>query len=225
MGSKLYICANHIGNIEDLPSRTIQLLKEADLILCEDTRTLGLMMSQLKIQNKLISYYDHNEKERAKYLRQRLQEEEIKVVLISEAGMPLISDPGYHVVNLFHELELEIEVIPGPSAVLSALALSGFSANKFTFIGFWPKKFKEQKEALLLADQAMPIVFFESPFRVLKTIECLKKNASDLSVFVVKELTKRYQRYWRGSPEEVLSKMQGVSLKGEFTLVIFKGKL
>lgn len=222
MTSKLYICGNHLGNIEDIPLRTVNALKVADVVFCEDTRTIGMLLSALGIKEKtLVSYYDHNERSRTEALRQRLEREELSIALISEAGMPMISDPGYHVINLFHELSLPIEIVPGPTACISALALSGFSLDGFRFLGFWPRK-KGQQVALVhaLLQEKVPFVFYESPKRITKTLETIMSASEDVEVFVVKELTKRYEHYWKGSVGDVFRELSKKEQKGEFTVVL-----
>ncbi len=222
MNSKLYVCGNHIGNIEDIPSRTVKALQSADLIFCEDTRTIGILLSLLKIKDKkLVSYFDHNERSRTEALKQRLESEELEIALISEAGMPMISDPGYHIINLFHELKLSIEVIPGPTACISALVLSGFSLDGFRFVGFWPRKKGQQGKLVTeLAQEKIPFVFYESPKRIIKTLETILSFSKDIDVFVVKELTKKYEQYWKGSVGDVFSEISKKEQKGEFTVVL-----
>ncbi len=222
MNSKLYVCGNHLGNIEDIPSRTVKALKSADLIFCEDTRTIGILLAALAIKDKkLVSYFDHNERSRTDALKQRLENEELVIALISEAGMPMIADPGYHIINLFHELNLSIEVIPGPTACISALVLSGFSLDGFRFVGFWPRKKGQQGKLVAeLLEEKMPLVFYESPKRITKTLETIMSFSADVDVFVVKELTKRYEQYWKGSVSDVFREVSKKEQKGEFTVVL-----
>ncbi|MEK6558238.1 MAG: 16S rRNA (cytidine(1402)-2'-O)-methyltransferase [Candidatus Margulisiibacteriota bacterium] len=224
MTSTLYLCANHIGCIKDLPLRTLETLKIADIILCEDTRSIGRLLASLGIHKPLTSYFDFNEEKRTREIRERLTKETLSIALISEAGMPLISDPGYRIVNLFHELGLPIIGIPGPSAFALALVMSGFALQRFTFIGFWPLK-KGQKLRICkeIADGKYPFVFYESPKRILKTIEQLKEFLPGCHLFVTKELTKPYETSWRGSVETICLQLQSATLKGEFTVVVLSG--
>jgi len=225
LASKLYICGNHLGSIEDIPQRTISIIKLADLVLCEDTRTIGRMFAELGMRDKhLISYYDHNERSRSESLKDRLINEDLQIALISEAGMPMVSDPGFHIINLFHELGLEVDAIPGPTACITALAMSGFSLESgFQFVGFWPRKNgKKQKVIESVVETKIPFVFYESPKRIVKTL--LGLVDSELDVFVVKELTKKHQTYWRGSSNEVYQQLSQREHKGEFTVVIKKSK-
>lgn len=222
MSSKLFVCGNHLGNIEDIPSRTIKALINSDLVFCEDTRTIGRMLSELNIKDKvLVSYYDHNERSRVESLKKRLEHEELTIALISEAGMPMISDPGYHIVNLFHELSLDIEVIPGPTACVSALVLSGFSLEEFSFVGFWPRKKGQQSKIIEeVLERKTLLVFYESPKRITKTLENILVLSENIEVFVVKELTKKYEQYWRGSIQEIVTELSKKEQKGEFTVVL-----
>ncbi|MDD5456989.1 MAG: 16S rRNA (cytidine(1402)-2'-O)-methyltransferase [Candidatus Margulisbacteria bacterium] len=220
--SVLYICANHIGNIKDLPLRTIEILKNCDLVLCEDTRTAGRLLAELKIKKPILSYFNYNEQKRAEEFRERLKKESLHIALLSESGMPLISDPGYRIVNLFHELELPIQVIPGPSAFVAALVMSGFPLQKFQFVGFWPQQ-KSHQQSLLqnIKDDNFPYVFYESPKRIIKTLKTILTFSDEFDVFVVKELTKLYENYWRGKAGIIYEQLESSTLKGEFTVVLF----
>jgi 16S rRNA (cytidine1402-2'-O)-methyltransferase len=223
--SKLFICGNHLGNIKDLPPRTKEVLEFSDLILCEDTRSLSMLLSSLGIKNKkLLSYYDYNERTRTEHIKQRVQNEDLNIALISESGMPMVSDPGYHIINVFHELKCDMQVIPGPTACISALALSGFSlAEGFQFIGFWPKKKSKQTNLLTnLINNSLPIVFYESPKRILKTLEIILNFDNTIEIFIIKEISKRYERFWKGNIKDIHSKLCTESLKGEFSIVINK---
>jgi len=223
--STLYLCSNHLGNIDDLPKRTLAVLETADKILCEDTRTIGRMLASLGIKRPLMSYHDHNEERRVAELRAELSGQVLKVAIISEAGMPLISDPGYRIVCLFHELNLPIEVIPGPAAFSSALIMSGFPLQQFMYIGFWPRKQGKQKEMInSIKESEFPFVFYESPKRLLKTFKLMQEIIPELKVFVVKELTKKFEKYWKGSIHDVSVQLENASQKGEFTIVVYNGK-
>lgn len=222
MTSTLTLCGISIGNPLDIPARTLEVLKSCDFILCEDTRTAGRLLSSFSIGKPLRSYFNYNEQKRVDELRKELQTKELRIALISEAGMPLIADPGYRVVNLFHELGLKVEAIPGPTAFVMALVMSGFPLNQFTFLGFWPTKTKDKKQAVTLVESGQhPIVFYESPMRILKTVRWLADTKAELSVFVVKELTKTYETSWRGTALEVADQLEKATLKGEFTVVAY----
>ncbi len=220
--SSLILCGISIGNPLDIPARTIEALKSCDFVLCEDTRTAGRLLSSLSIGKPLRSYFNYNEQKRVDELRKELQTKDLRIALISEAGMPLIADPGYRVVNLFHELGLKVEAIPGPTAFVMALVMSGFPLNQFSFLGFWPTKTKDRKQALALLDSGQhPIAFYESPMRIVKTLRWLATSNPELLVFVVKELTKNYETSWRGIASEVADQIEASTLKGEFTVVAY----
>jgi len=209
-----------------LPTRTISILKTADKVYCEDTRTIGRMLAGLDIKRPLVSYYDHNEQRRVDDLRLDLEQGDLTVAVISEAGMPLISDPGYRIVGLFHELDLPIEVIPGPTAFTSALVMSGFPLQQFQYIGFWPRKQGKQKEmAANIKNNPFPFVFYESPKRMLKTFKRIAEIIPDLQLFVIKEITKKFEKYWKGNILDVIEQLETASQKGEFTVVVYNGEL
>ena len=221
MSSRLILCGNHLGNPKDIPIRTVEALKAADIIYCEDTRTAARLLSEHDIHVPLRSYFDQNERKRVEELRKELQGSSLEIALISEAGMPLVSDPGYHIVNLFHELGLDVEMIPGPSACLMALAMSGFSLHQFRFLGFWPLKAGKQKAALEDIQNAdYPFVFYESPYRIVSTIDFLAANCPNLKVFVCRELTKPYQQYFKGCATDVQENLKTSTVKGEYTVAV-----
>ena len=222
MTSSLVLCGISIGNPLDIPVRTIDALKSCDFILCEDTRTAGRLLSSLSIGKPLRSYFNYNEQKRVDELRKELQTKTLRIALISETGMPLIADPGYRVVNLFHELGLKVEAIGGPTAFVMALVMSGFPLNQFSFLGFWPTKTKDRKQAISLAESGQhPVSFYESPMRIVKTLRWLAAASPDLQVFVVKELTKTYETSWRGQAEDVATQIENSTVKGEFTVVAY----
>ena len=221
MTSKLTLCCNHLGNPQDIPVRTLEALRKADFIYAEDTRTAARLLSEHDIHVPLRSYFDQNERKRVEELRKELENGSLELAVISEAGMPLVSDPGFHIVNLFHELDLPIEMIPGPSACLMALAMSGFSLHQFRFLGFWPLKAGKQKAALEEIEKAdYPFVFYESPYRIVSTIDFLAANCPSLGVFVTRELTKPYQQYFKGTALQIQEKLKTATLKGEFTVAV-----
>ena len=225
MTSTLIICGNHLGNIQDLPPRTVESLQRADIVYAEDTRTARRLLKQLGLKATLLSYYDGNEKKRVEELRSRLNNTKQTIVLLSESGMPLISDPGYRIVNLFHEYELNIEIVPGPTAFVSALVMSGFPLQQFKFIGFWPRK-KGQQEQMIedIKQQRIPFVYYESPKRIIKNLETLAHKLPSVAVFIIKEISKPYETYWRGGIFDVLDKMSQATIKGEFVVVVHSEK-
>ncbi len=225
MSSKLILCANHLGNPKDIPNRTIEALKECDIVFCEDTRSCARLLSSLEIGKPLKSYFNYNEQKRVDELRIQLKKESVTIALISEAGMPLIADPGYRIVNLFHELGLPIQAIPGPSAFLAVLIMSGFPLQSFSFVGFWPDKKRKQTSIFReLQELERPIAFYESPMRILKTLKAISLIIPRCQVFVAKELTKPYETYWRGNIVEVTAQIENSTLKGEFCVVLYYGE-
>ena len=223
MTSKLILCANHLGNPLDLPFRTAEALRQADLVLCEDTRSAGRLLASLGIKATLLSYFNYNEQKRSDDLKEKLSHAEMQVVLISESGLPLISDPGYRIVKLFHELGLPVEAVPGPSAFVTALSMSGFPLQRFQYVGFWPLKKGQQTKLLNEISAAnYPFAFYESPKRILKSLLFIAQVLPDCQLFVVKELTKPYETKWRGLATDVAESMKTATFKGEFTVVVHR---
>lgn len=223
MTGTLYIVATPIGNLEDITLRAIKILKEVDIVLAEDTRvTKKLLPSSVK----LISYHQHSSE--AKKLR--ILSELIKgknLALVTDAGTPGISDPGNELVSFLIEKGSNIKIvpIPGPSAVTAALSVCGFDVSRFTFLGFLPKK-KLAKTLNLIVERRIATVFFESPKRIIKTLEKLKKYlGSDRRVFVGRELTKMHETTYRGSLSEVSEKLSNENIRGEIVVIVEKGKL
>ena len=220
---KLYIVSTPIGNLEDITLRAIRVLKEADHILCEDTRVSKKLLDHYEIETPTISYRDQN--------HQRLLPEILSLLaggsdlaLISDAGTPAISDPGFKLIKQLIEEGIDVEVVPGPSSVISALVISGFPTDKFTFLGFLPKSSGKQEKMLQnYLDMDASIIIFESPFRVVKLLESLEKNYTDRYVAVINDQTNMYEQVWRGLPGDLLELLSEIpKLKGEFIVVIAK---
>lgn len=221
MPGTLTIVATPIGNLEDLSSRAGRALREADLIACEDTRRTGRLMAHLGTKRPLLSLHEHNERQRVPRILEAL-EERSSVVLVSDAGTPLVSDPGYVLVRACLEHGIEVRHVPGPSAVLTALVLSGLPPHPYTFLGFPPPKsgkrrrFFERFEAL---DHTL--VLFESPHRLLASLDDLLEVLGDRRAAIGRELTKLHEEMLRGSLAEIRQQLGNkATLKGEFTLVI-----
>lgn len=210
-----------IGNLGDITFRAVQCLKAADVIACEDTRHSRKLLSHLDIADKeLVALHDHNEDRRSSALIERAQSGET-VVFLSDAGMPTISDPGYRLVNASVEAGVRIEVIPGPCAVVTGLAGSGLPTDAFYFGGFLPvksgKKTREIEDALSRKESS---VFFESPHRIVKTLGLIKELDPERKVCVARELTKKFETFHRGIPQELLEEFGDRQVKGEITLII-----
>jgi len=214
----LYIIATPIGNLKDITLRALDVLKELDLVACEDTRRTRILFDRYKISSPTTSYFEHNRIKKAHFLIGELKKGK-NIGLVSDAGLPGLSDPGRFLINRAREEGIDITIIPGPDAALSSFVLSGFRGDGFVFGGFLPRKRsarkKKIKEMLVLG---LPAVFYESPHRILKTLEDLE--SLDVEVFIARELTKKFEELLLGSPSDMLERFREKSPKGEFTLVV-----
>lgn len=214
----LSVVPTPIGNLEDVTLRALRVLREADVIACEDTRRTGRLLSFYEIKNGLLAYHEHNEQQLAPELAERARAEH--VALVTDAGTPLVSDPGYRLVRACIETGVDVEVLPGPSALVVALAASGLPADTVIFAGFPPRKGKE-RAALLerITLETATFVLFESPHRLGRTLAELPPDAA---VAVCRELTKLHEEVFRGSAEEAAGRFAG-RVKGEVVLVVRGG--
>lgn len=210
-----------IGNLGDITLRAVETLKAADVIACEDTRHSRRLLSHLDIHDKeLVSLHEHNEEKRAEELVQRTSAGQ-KIAILSDAGTPAISDPGYRLVRMCVDAGVRIEVIPGPSAVIAGLAGSGLPTDSFYFGGFLPVKSGKKSKAIVDAlERAETSIFFESPHRLLKTLSVIDELDSDRSVCVAREMTKKFETYHRGTASEIAAEFSEKTVKGEITLLI-----
>ncbi|MEM7064392.1 MAG: 16S rRNA (cytidine(1402)-2'-O)-methyltransferase [Cyanobacteria bacterium P01_B01_bin.77] len=217
----LYLVATPIGNLEDITFRAVRILKEVDLIAAEDTRHTGKLLHHFQIETPQISYHEHNAQSRIPQLLEKLQAGQT-VALVSDAGMPGISDPGYGLVCACAETGIVVSPIPGPAAVVSAIAASALPSDRFTFEGFLPVKGKVRAERLSqLATETRTMVLYESPHRLLKTLADLQMHLGcDHRVTVARELTKRYEEFWRGTLSEAIAHFTQTEPRGEFTVAI-----
>jgi len=216
MAGRLIVCPTPIGNLQDLSPRARQALGEADLVACEDTRRTGLLFERLDIPRpQFVSYHEGNEAERAVQLAQQV-ERGAKVTLISEAGTPVISDPGYRLIRACLERDLEVEVLPGPSAVITALVASGLPVNRWRFEGFLPRRAGELERVLRSAET---VVAFESPRRLPQSLSALAALAPNRPAAVCRELTKLHEEVARASLGELARRFRE-DVKGEIVLVI-----
>src|SRR5213083_522331 len=216
MAGRLTVCPTPIGNLEDLSPRARRALADADLVACEDTRRTGLLFERLEIPRpRFVSNHEGNESERAVQLAQQV-ERGAKVVLVSDAGTPVISDPGYPLLRACIDRDLEIEVLPGPSAVITALVASGLPADRWRFEGFLPRRAGEMERVLRSAET---VIAFESPRRVGESLAALASLAPDRQTAVCRELTKMHEEVARGSLAELARRFRG-DVKGEIVLVI-----
>jgi 16S rRNA (cytidine1402-2'-O)-methyltransferase len=216
----LYIVATPIGNLGDITVRALDILKSADLIAAEDTRHSGILLKHYGIHKPLVSYHEHNEAMRAAQLVERLSAGET-IALITDAGLPGISDPGFRIIRECIRRDLPFEIVPGASSVLTALVGSGFPTDKFFFSGFLPPK-SGGRERDLRAAAARPeaSIFFESPHRLIKTLAAAQEIMPERILCVARELTKKFEEYRRGRPEELLAHYVAKPPKGEIVLLI-----
>ena len=223
MPGLLYLVATPIGNLEDITYRAVRLLGEADLIACEDTRQTHKLLERYAIHKPTVSYHEHNEAERTADLVGRLLGG-ANVALVSDAGMPLVSDPGYRLVRAAIEAGVTVIPVPGPSASLTALAASGLATDAFYFGGFLPPKAGQRARVLeSLAEEAATLVFYEAPHRILETLEAIEAALGPRPVVVARELTKIHEEFLRGTAAEVRAQLAARdSVKGEITLLIGK---
>ena len=219
----LYVVATPIGNLNDMTKRAIETLKEVDIILCEDTRTSMKLLNNFNIKNKLMSYHKYNEQEQTKNIIKLLKQDK-NIAIITDAGTPCISDPGYILVKEARENNITVIPIGGISALITALSASGIETDKFTFQGFFPRETKEKTKLLeeLNKTNIKVHIFYESPKRIIKTLEYLKNNLDIEKISIFKELTKLHEKNYYGTLEEVLNKLQNEEKtnQGEYTFII-----
>ncbi len=220
----LFVVATPIGNLEDMTLRAVRVLKEADLIACEDTRHTRTLLEHYGIGTPTISYHEHNEAKRAEELAKKL-EKGARIALVSDAGMPGISDPGYRVVQLAVARGIAVVPVPGASAAVAALAASGLPTDSFRFGGFLPAKRGARREVLEgVRDSRSTEIFYEAPHRLRETLEDVQEVlGAARPVVVARELTKVHEEFLRGRAAEVLQQLQGRTIRGEVTLLIGKG--
>jgi 16S rRNA (cytidine1402-2'-O)-methyltransferase len=217
MAGGLTVCPTPIGNLDDVTLRVMSALRDADVIACEDTRRTGLLLKRLGVSGKLVSYNEQNERQRTGELVRRMQDG-ARVALVSDAGMPLVSDPGYVLVQGCIAAGLPVEVLPGPSAAITALVASGLPADSWRFSGFLPRKAAELDE--LFAGLGETLVAFESPRRVGASLARLAEIDPERPVAVCRELTKLHEEVVRGSARELAERYGGEPPRGEIVLVV-----
>ncbi|HXV97448.1 MAG TPA: 16S rRNA (cytidine(1402)-2'-O)-methyltransferase [Anaerolineae bacterium] len=216
----LYLVATPLGNLEDITLRSLRILREVSLIATEDTRTTGQLMKHFEIRCPLVSYYEHNKVTRLERVLEALAEGD--VALVSEAGTPLISDPGYELVRAAIERGFKVISIPGPSALTAALPASGLPLDRFLFLGFLPRKAGERRRLLAeVKSQKATLVFFEAPHRLRDTLtDMIDILGADRPVAAGRELTKLHEEIWRGTLAEARREWEQREPRGEFTLVV-----
>ncbi len=219
----LFVVATPIGNLEDLSFRAVRVLGEVKVIACEDTRHTRLLLQRYAIATPLVSYHEHNERSRTPELVRRLQAGE-SIALVSDAGTPLVSDPGFTLVRQAIASGVPVVPVPGSSAITAALSVAGLPTDRFVFLGFLPRKSAERRR-VLHAVQAIPwtLVLFEAPTRVEATLKDLQAILGERPIALMRELTKRFEEVLRGASREVLAQAQGRRLRGEVTVVVGGG--
>ncbi len=222
--SKLFIVPTPIGNLEDMTFRAVKILKEVDLILAEDTRTSSKLLRHYEITNKLFAYHQHNEHKVLQHLVDRLSEGET-MALITDAGTPAISDPGFLLVRECIKNDIEVECLPGATAFVPALVNSGMPADRFFFEGFLPHKKGRQTRLRELAEMPHTLVFYESPHRLIRTLEQFSEYfGADRQASISRELTKIHEETVRGTIQSLLEHFKNKSIKGEIVIVIGQKK-
>ena len=217
---KLYICPTPIGNLEDITLRTLRILGEVDIIAAEDTRHSIRLLNHYEIKKPLTSYHEHNIREKGPELIQRLLDGK-NIALISDAGMPGISDPGEDLIKLAIEEGIQVICLPGPTASITALVVSGLTTDKFVFEGFLPSKKKDRVDALkTLVDEKRTIIFYESPHRVLNSLEDMLNTLGNRKIAIGRELTKHYEEIFRGNFETAIQRFSEGQVKGEFVIIV-----
>ncbi len=216
----LYVVSTPIGNMEDITYRAVKVLREVDFIACEDTRRTGILLKNFGIESRLISYYEYNKLRRTPEILNLLAQKK-SVALVSDAGTPGISDPGFYLIRAAVEKGHRIIPIPGPAAFLAALVVSGLPSDRFAFEGFLPKRSgRRRKRLLALVQEPRTMIFYESAPRIKRLLNEIKELFGERKVVVCRELTKKFEEILRGSVSEVLRESENRKLKGEMVVVV-----
>ncbi len=215
----LYVVATPIGNLGDITFRAVETLKAVDLIACEDTRHSRILLDHYGIHKPLLSYFDFSERKRAPELVERMKKGE-SIALISDAGTPGVADPGFRLIRMALNAGIGVQCLPGPSAVLPALVLSGLPTDRFVFEGFFPIKENQKKTKLrALAGETRTVIFYESPHRLLKTLLVIKEVLGDLEIVIARELTKKFEEVIRGKVGALHRRFSQQKVLGEFVIL------
>ena len=219
----IYIVATPIGNLGDISLRAIETLKKVDLIACEDTRHTLKLLNKYEIKNKLIPYHDHNKIKKTPILIEKLKEGQT-LALVSDAGTPSISDPGFYLIREAIKHNIELSPIPGPTSLISAVVASGLEIDRFVFEGYLPRKKGRTKRLKELAEYRVTIVLFEGPHRVIKTLNDLRVYLGDRKAAIGREMTKMNEQFLRGSLSELIEHYDSRKPRGEYVIVVERDK-
>lgn len=217
---KLYVAGLPIGNLGDLTERIKRTLRKADGIICEDTRRTQKILNHLQIKKRKYSLHKFSSKKKTKKLIEKLKQNN-DLVLVSSSGTPTISDPGSFLIDKVHKEGIKTVPLPGPSAPTTALSVSGFKTDQFLFLGFVPKDKKDRGNFLnKVANAELTVCFFESPHRIISTLKEIKATIKERKIFIGREMTKKYESFYRGTPKKILEGVKSDPQKGEYTIVV-----
>ena len=215
----LYLVATPIGNLEDMSARAIRVLREASLIAAEDTRHTGKLLKHFQIETQLTSYFEHNKLNKLEFILEKLSTRD--VALVSDAGTPAINDPGYELVKAALASNYAVVPVPGPSAPIAALTVSGLPTDAFLYLGYLPQKTSERHKRLQeVESQPFTLIFLESPHRIVESLEDILLILGDRKICVAREMTKMFEEYWRGDVQGAVAYFKSQPARGEFTLVV-----
>ena len=215
----LYLVATPIGNLEDMSPRAIRILREASLIAAEDTRHTGKLLKHFDIKTPLTSYFEHNKLNKLDFILNKLSQGD--VALVSDAGTPAINDPGYELVRAALASNFDVIPVPGPSALIAALAVSGLPTDTFLYLGYFPHKTSERRNFIdRVSNVTYTLIFLESPYRIVEALEDLLAILGDRKICVAREMTKLFEEYWRGTVSGAVEYFKSQPARGEFTLVV-----
>ena len=215
----LYLVATPIGNLEDMSPRAVRILHEAILIAAEDTRHTGTLLKHFNVETPLTSYFEHNKLTKQDFILEKLAQGD--VALVSDAGTPAINDPGYELVQAALAASFDVRPVPGPSAPISALTVSGLPTDSFLYLGYLPHKSSERHNRLNeVSEQPYTLIFFETPHRIADSLEDIRSTLGNRRICVAREMTKMYEEFWRGDVSGAIEYFNSKEPRGEFTLVI-----
>lgn len=215
----LYLVATPIGNLEDMSPRAVRILRESVLIAAEDTRHTGKLLKHFQIETAITSYFEHNKLNKLDFILEKLSEGD--VALVSDAGSPAINDPGYELVQAALASNFDVRPVPGPSAPVAALTVSGLATDSFLYLGYLPHKTSERHRKLEeVQSQPYTLIFLESPYRIVESLEDILLILGDRKICVAREMTKMFEEYWRGDVKAAVEYFKSQPARGEFTLVV-----